>query len=230
MPAEPAAWTLQVFARAPLEGKVKTRLIPELGARGATDLHRQLVSRALQRACSARGAQVQLWIAGDPADPFVRDSAHCFRVPVFEQRGSDLGQRMANAFAHAFDGAQRSAGCVLIGSDCPAQTVHDLEQAAEALRTHEAVLQPAEDGGYVLIGLTRPQPRLFDAIEWGSARVAGQTLQRAASLGLSLHLLRALPDLDSAADLQRARQRGWIDQSESFRNQSVAGRARSKPG
>jgi uncharacterized protein len=63
----------------------------------------------------------------------------------------------------------------------------------------------------VLVGLKRPQPRLFDAIDWGGPRVTEQTLQRAASLGLALHLLRTLPDLDSAADLQQARERGWIE-------------------
>ncbi len=209
MHAEP--WPLLVFARAPLAGAVKTRLIPALGAQGATDLHRQLVSRTLQRAGAARGAQVQLWIAGDPLEAFVQDCARRFRAPVFEQRGADLGQRMADAFERALAQTERAVGCLLIGTDCPAQSVRDLEHAADALRSHDAVLQPAEDGGYVLVGLKRPQPALFDAIEWGSARVTGQTLQRAASLGLRLHLLRTLPDLDSASDLQRALECGWID-------------------
>jgi hypothetical protein len=73
------------------------------------------------------------------------------------------------------------------------------------------VLQPARDGGYVLLGLTRPRPQLLDGIRWGSARVTGQTLQRAASLGLAPRLLRALPDLDGPEDLQHARAQGWID-------------------
>lgn len=210
MPAEPAGWTLQVFARAPVEGAVKTRLIPALGVQGATELYRRLVVHALGRACAARAAQVQLWIAGDPAHPFVQDCARRFRVPVFEQHGADLGQRMASAFAQAFCDSNPTSGCVLIGSDCPAQTVQDLEDAARALRSHDAVLQPAQDGGYVLIGLKRPQPRLFDAIDWGSPRVTEQTLQRASVLGLVPLLLRALPDLDSAADLQRALEGGWI--------------------
>ena len=200
-----------VFARAPRIGHVKTRLIPALGARGATDLHRQLVSRTLHRACAVRGAHVQLWIGGDPADPFVHDCAQRFRVPVFEQRGADLGQRMAAAFEHAFSGSDRTAGCVLIGTDCPAQTVADLEDAGDALRFHDVVLQPAEDGGYVLVGLKRAQPQLFDAIQWGSQHVTEQTRQRAASLRLAVHLLRTLPDLDSTADLTQAVERGWVD-------------------
>jgi rSAM/selenodomain-associated transferase 1 len=209
MPAEP--WPLLVFARAPLAGAVKTRLIPALGAQGAMGLHRQLVSRTLQRACAARGAQVQLWIAGDPFDAFVQDCATRFCTPVYEQRGVDLGRRMTDAFERALSGADRAARCVLIGTDCPAQTVQDLEHAAEALRSHDAVLQPAEDGGYVLVGLRRPRPELFDGIEWGGPRVTEQTLQQADSVGLTVHLLRTLPDLDSTADLQRAREHGWID-------------------
>jgi rSAM/selenodomain-associated transferase 1 len=205
-------WRLQVFARAPVAGQVKTRLIPALGVQGATDLHRRLVLAALQRACAARGARVELWIGGDPLDPFVQECARRFGVPVFEQRGADLGARMAHAFSHALSGADRAAGCVLIGSDCPAQEPDDLQQAAVALDSHDGVLQPAQDGGYVLIGLKRPQPDLFDAIDWGSPSVLRQTLQRAAALGLALHLLRELPDLDHVADLQQALGRGWLGQ------------------
>jgi uncharacterized protein len=168
------------------------------------------VSSTLQRACAARGAQAQLWVAGDPADPFVQDCARRFRVPVFEQRGADLGQRMAYAFDRSLAAVEGVCGCVVIGTDCPAQTVDDLEQAGLALRSHDAVLQPAEDGGYVLLGLKRPQPKLFEAIDWGSPHVTEQTVQRAASLGLALHRLRTVPDLDDAADLQRARASGWI--------------------
>jgi uncharacterized protein len=204
-------WPLLVFARSPLAGAVKTRLIPALGAQAATDLHRQLVSLTLQRACSARGAQVQLWIAGDPFEASVQDWARRFCTPVFEQRGADLGRRMADAFERAVSGAERIARCLLIGTDCPAQTVQDLEDAAEALQSHDAVLQPAEDGGYVLVGLRRPRPELFDGIDWGGQRVTEQTLQQAASLGLTVHCLRTLPDLDSVSDLQRARERGWIE-------------------
>ncbi|HEX4598426.1 MAG TPA: TIGR04282 family arsenosugar biosynthesis glycosyltransferase [Burkholderiaceae bacterium] len=209
MPAEP--WPLLVFTRVPRVGLVKTRLIPALGAQGACSLQRQLVSGTLQRARAARGAQVQLWVAGDAADAFVLDCARRFQVPVLEQRGTDLGQRMADAFNRVLTASNRAAGCVLIGTDCPAQTVGDLEQARQALRSHDAVLQPAEDGGYVLVGCKRAQPGLFEAIDWGSPRVAEQTVQRAAALGLSLHRLRTVPDLDDAADLQRAQALGWIE-------------------
>jgi rSAM/selenodomain-associated transferase 1 len=221
-------WPLLVFARVPRVGEVKTRLIPALGAQGACDLHRQLVWATLQRACAARGAQVQLWVAGEPTDAFVQHCVQHFGVPVFEQRGADLGLRMADAFERALSGRDSTSRCVLIGTDCPAQTVDDLEQAERALLTHEAVLQPAEDGGYVLLALKRARGELFEAIDWGGPHVTERTVQRARSLGLTLQLLRTVPDLDDAQDLERALALGWIENH--FRNQSVAGRARGKPG
>jgi rSAM/selenodomain-associated transferase 1 len=209
MRAEAPGWALIVFARAPVEGEVKTRLIPALGVEGATRLHRQLLARTLERACAARGARVELWIAGDTGHPFVAECARRFGLPVFPQQGADLGERMAAALALP-RAADPGAARVLIGTDCPAQTAGDLEQARAALASHDVVLQPARDGGYVLIGLKRPQPGLFEAVGWGGPRVTAQTLQRAASLGLSVQRLRPLPDLDTEADLQAARQRGWI--------------------
>jgi uncharacterized protein len=211
MRVERPLWPLLVFARSPVAGQVKTRLVPALGVQGASDLHRQLIVRTLHRACAARGAQVQLWIAGDCGHGFVRACARRFRVPLFAQRGADLGQRMADAFARTLPLQPEARRCVLIGTDCPAQTVADLEHAAEALRSHDAVLQPAMDGGYVLIGLTRAQPALFESIAWGSPHVMEQTMRRAAVLGLVLHRLRALPDLDNEADLRQARAQGWVD-------------------
>src|SRR6267154_1329728 len=157
----------------------------------------------------ARGARVELWIAGERRQRFVQACGERFRVGLHEQRGSDLGQRMAHAFAHVLGRSDASGRCVLVGSDCPAQTVQDLEQAAGALDAHDLVLQPAQDGGYVLIGLRSVRPELFEAIAWGSDRVLDQTVQRAASLGLTLWRLRTVPDLDTEADLQHARAQGW---------------------
>jgi rSAM/selenodomain-associated transferase 1 len=202
-------FTLIVFARAPAEGAVKTRLVPALGAAGAARLHRRLLWLTLERACAARGARVELWISGGIDHPFVSECARRFGLPRFEQRGADLGQRMAGALASAL-AARGARRCLLIGTDCPAQSAGDLEQAAAALASHDVALQPAEDGGYVLIGLKRPRPALFEAIDWGGADVTARTLERAAALGLSVAQLRRLPDLDSEADLARARQSGWL--------------------
>ncbi len=210
MHAEDPAWTLVVFARAPRAGQVKTRLIPALGVAGATRVHRALMRQTLARACAARGARVELWIAGSPDHAFVRRCTQRYPVALHQQHGADLGERIAHAMRAALARTPAPRRCVLIGSDCPAQSAQDLEQAAVALRSHDLALQPALDGGYVLIGLTDPHPALFEAIPWGSRQVCAQTEARAASLGLSVARLRALPDLDTEEDLRQALASGWL--------------------
>lgn len=203
MHAEPAI-DIAVFARAPVAGQAKTRLIPLLGADGAAALQQRLIERTLATACAVPAARVTLWVAGDPAHPFVAAVAARFGVAVASQRGGDLGARMHHAF-EATGAAQ-----VLIGTDCPQLSAQDLSEAAAALATHEVVIQPATDGGYVLIGLTRPQPPLFESIDWGGPQVLQQTRARIAALGLSCALRPTLDDLDTPADLQRALAAGLL--------------------
>lgn len=203
-----APLAIAVFARAPVSGQAKTRLIPSLGSTGAARLQEQLIERALVRAGHVAGAQVTLWVAGDTAHPFLQDAAQRHGAALAAQEGGDLGARMAHAFAATLAHAAR---CLLIGTDCPAMTPAHLEQAADLLHGHDVVVQPALDGGYVLIGLRAPQPALFDGIAWGSAQVLGQTRARIAALGLAHAELPPLPDLDTAADYNAARAAGWIE-------------------
>ncbi|HEU0202774.1 MAG TPA: TIGR04282 family arsenosugar biosynthesis glycosyltransferase, partial [Burkholderiaceae bacterium] len=148
-----------------------------------------------------------LWVAGDGAAPFMHTVAQRHGVALAAQAGSDLGARMAHAFDTALAHAAR---CVLIGTDCPAMTPAHIAQAAELLRAHDVVLQPALDGGYVLIGLRAPQPALFRDIAWGSAEVLAATRARIAARRLAGVELPPLPDLDTAADYDHARAAGWI--------------------
>lgn len=199
---------IAVFAKAPVAGEVKTRLIPALGATGAARIHAQLVERTLATAASAAGAVVTLWVAGQTQHPAIVDLAQRFGCAIETQRGADLGARMADAFARSLAHAGR---LVLIGTDCPALTVDDLHNAAALLSEHDLVLQPALDGGYVLIALRAPQPQLFESIAWGTSTVLQQTLDRAAALRLNTTLRPALPDLDTPADYALACERGWIE-------------------
>ena len=137
-----------VFARAPVPGEAKTRLIPMLGAEGAARLHAGLVLHALRVAIAADLGPVELWCAPDCDHPFFMQCAEGLGVSLRTQRGADLGRRMACAFASA---VCENAPLVVIGSDCPALTPALLREAAEALQSHDAVIAPAEDGGYVLI-------------------------------------------------------------------------------
>lgn len=205
MPAD-RSLDIAVFARAPVAGQAKTRLIPRLGAAGAARLQRQLIERALERAQSVRGARVTLWTTADDAD--ARALAEAARATVRLQQGHDLGERMSNAFAETLDGARPM---LLIGTDCPAQTAADLETAIAILREADAVIQPAEDGGYVLIGMKQFHPALFEQVAWGSATVLATTRARATDRGVRLAELPMSWDLDRSEDLDRALALGLVD-------------------
>lgn len=206
MPAE-ASVHVAVFARAPVPGEAKTRLIPRLGANGAAALQRQLIGLALARARALPGARVTLWMTGQTIDASLRSAAEAANAAVREQSGADLGARMANAFADTLRG---SSAMLLIGTDCPAQRVADLSAALVALADADAVVQPAEDGGYVLIGMRRLHSVLFEGIPWGSDAVLATTRSRAAAHGLRLAELPTSWDLDRGEDLDRAVAHGLV--------------------
>lgn len=173
-----------VFARAPVPGRVKTRLVPRLGEWGAARLHARLTARALRIAAAAACGPVAL-----------HDTA--------KQRGADLGERMYRALAQAL---RRHRGAILIGTDCPALRSSDLQRAARLLAGGcEVVLAPAEDGGYVLIGARRLSPQLFAGIEWGTSSVYDATAKRLADSGYRWRELRRLWDIDRPEDLERFR-------------------------
>jgi hypothetical protein len=205
MPADPLV-DIAVFARAPIAGHAKTRLIPRLGAAGAAALQRELTERALARACAVPGGRVVLWTTAD--DESMTRAARSAGAILRSQHGADLGERMAHAFEQTLGDGRPM---LLIGTDCPAQTTDDLRLAVDALRTAEAVVQPAEDGGYVLIGMTRFRAELFDAIPWGSGSVLATTRARAAASGIRLAELPMSWDIDRPADLERAVALGVVE-------------------
>ena len=147
-PATDAAFDIAVLAKGPIPGLAKPRLIPALGACGAARPQRQLTWHALQVAQAAGLCEVTLWCAPDAAHPFFRGLARRTGNACRTQCDGDLGQRMLYAFGAQADGVPR----LLIGTDCPALTSTHLRAAGTALNaSHDAVLRPAEDGGYVLI-------------------------------------------------------------------------------
>ena len=116
------------------------------------------------------------------------------------QQGSDLGERMLNAFKHVFEKGCKRA--VLIGSDCPDISRDIITQSFDILKAKHIVLGPAYDGGYYLIGVREPKPELFSNIEWGTEKVLSQTIDKINAAGLSLGLLPMLRDIDRVEDLQ----------------------------
>lgn len=198
-----------VFAKAPVPGAAKTRLIPLLGADAAAALQERLLGRALATARSAAPARLELWCAPDATHPALIAAAQACQATLHVQQGTDLGARMAQAFAEVL---QRAPQAVCIGTDCPALTAQHLRDAAAALQSgHDAVFVPAEDGGYILIGLARNEPRLFTGIDWGGAQVMAQTRERLRSCGLRWHELETLWDVDRPEDWQRLQQSGLLD-------------------
>ncbi len=198
---------LAVFAKAPLAGAAKTRLIPALGASAAARLQRKMILRTLRLAERFRPSGFTLWCAPDDAQRFFRALQRRFPLALRPQPAGDLGSRMASAFtAHA-------RPTLLIGCDCPALKLEHLRSADELLREgYDAVFIPAEDGGYALVGLREAQPQVFKAIDWGSSQVMAQTRQRLCECGLRWAELATLWDLDRPADLKRlAALAGWFD-------------------
>ncbi|MBC8023959.1 MAG: TIGR04282 family arsenosugar biosynthesis glycosyltransferase [Burkholderiales bacterium] len=197
----PEAPRIAVFAKAPRAGAVKTRLVPLLGAQGAASLHAALVRHALSTATRAQPDSLQLWCAPDTADPFFSECAARFSCELRMQRGHDLGARMAHAFA-------AQAPLLLIGTDCPPLRASHLSHAWRLLVSHDVAIAPAEDGGYVMIGLARPAPALFERIEWGTDTVLAETRRRIAAAGLKSIELETLWDVDRPEDYRRLQQTG----------------------
>lgn len=190
-----------VFAKAPAPGAVKTRLVPALGPGGAARLHERLVRRTLSTVVEAGLGGTQLWCSPSPAYPLFEDLAQTYRLRLFTQRGADLGERMA----HALDSALvREKAALLVGTDCLDLMAGDLRQAARALSSGcDAVLGPAADGGYVLVGLRSPLPELFHAMPWGTDEVLERSRQVLRRLGRRWHELDVRHDLDRPEDLAR---------------------------
>lgn len=193
-----------IFTKAPQPGRVKTRLVPALGSRGAARLQARLINRTVRMALESGITLVQLWVADDAGHPFLDSFRTGLRNAIHLQKGDDLGARMAHAAMHAL---REAAFIVLIGTDCPAMDSGYLNGACAMLADGvDAVLGPAEDGGYVLIGLRRSDARLFSDIEWGTARVLDQTRDRLAKLNWEYRELPLQWDVDRPADLHRLRQ------------------------
>jgi rSAM/selenodomain-associated transferase 1 len=183
-----------VFAKAPLPGEAKTRLIPRLGAWRAARLHARLTLRALR---TAQAADDAVELHGTRRHSFFR----AINVPFRLQRGRDLGERMQRALATAL---RRHRFAILIGSDCPALTPADLRRAARWLRGgYDAVLAPAEDGGYALVALRRSRKEFFEDIAWGGPDVYTQTVKKLA--GYRWRALRTVWDVDRPEDLERVK-------------------------
>ena len=188
-----------IFAKAPVAGLAKTRLIPALGAQGAARLAAALLEHAVAQALASGVGPVELCVTPAPADPLWSGLALQATLTWSDQGDGDLGERMARA-------AQRVLGAgepvLLMGTDCPDLTAGRIREAAASLIAADAALVPAFDGGYVLLGLNHFDASLFAGIAWSTATVAQETRRRVEQLGWSLQNLPTLHDIDEPADLR----------------------------
>lgn len=198
-----------VFARAPVPGRCKTRLIPRYGARGAAALHRQLVRRTLRTAIDAKCGPVQLWTAPSSRHPFFVALSRLHGLSLHRQHEGDLGHRMSRALAQTL--AAGAPAAVLVGTDAANLVADDIRAAAAALlRDADAVLQPASDGGYVLIGLRRKAGSALTGVHWSTGRELRQSRARLIQRGLRVALLPERWDVDHPRDVLRARREGLL--------------------
>jgi rSAM/selenodomain-associated transferase 1 len=188
-----------VFVRAPELGRVKTRLAAAVGEDAALDLYRRM-GRLVVDAALRLGSRTTIRVHHTPTGR--RDSVASWLgedLTYLPQRGEDLGERMEDAFAEAF--AAGHSRVVVVGSDLPDLTDDLLRRALDLLGEHDAVIGPARDGGYWLLGLRAPAPHLFTGMPWSTAEVYDLTVSRLRAAGIEPAVLPELTDVDEADDL-----------------------------
>jgi uncharacterized protein len=212
------AFHIAVFCRPLVVGQVKTRLIPALGAAGATDAYAQMVRRTLgvvRNACQRSDGTASLWVAGDCDHPSVVGWCDAFGFSAVAQADGDLGARMADCLQRTCTAHQRT---LLIGTDCPVFAPAHLEFAAARLSADcPWVFVPSNDGGYVLIGVHAANAANVSAyqapfcdVEWSSERVMAQTRDALNATHMSFAELPELWDVDDIDDFDRAVRLGLL--------------------
>lgn len=205
-PAAPEPVAIAILAKAPIAGTVKTRLVMMLGVDGATKLQERFTRRMVEIAVAADVGPVKLWGSPDEAHPLFQELSAQFPITLLRQPKGDLGTRMLAAIIQA------ARPAIVIGTDCPALTVEHLRSAAAVLRSGtDAVVFPADDGGYVLIGLRRPEPTLFSDMAWSTDSVMLETRRRITQRGLSSREPAQLWDVDRPSDVRRMQREGMTE-------------------
>ncbi len=195
-----------VMAKAPAAGYAKTRLIPALGAQGAAALALRLLVHALEQARQAELGSVELCCAPDARHAAFAPWADVAGITLTDQGEGDLGERMERALHRGLMARRR---VLLIGTDAPALGASVLRAAAAALHTHDVVFVPAFDGGYVLVGLRRLVPALFEGMTWSTPQVMQHSRERLAQAGIGHAELAPLADIDVPPDLAHL-PAGWL--------------------
>ena len=190
-----------IFAKAPVAGQVKTRLVPLLGECGAAEISRLLLYSLVHKLESEKLADTEIWCMPNRLHPDFQYIQSILDCSLSNQVGDDLGERMLYAVDKALQHYRR---VVLIGTDCPEMSTRYLKQAIRYLNEGmDAVLGPAEDGGYVLLGLTKTATCLFNGLPWGTDKILEMTRTCFLSMGWKWRELPDLWDVDRPEDLEK---------------------------
>jgi rSAM/selenodomain-associated transferase 1 len=184
-----------IFAKPPINGKVKTRLIADLGESVATEIYRYCLAYTLDLVFQS-GFDYRIWLTEESNDPIFQQQ------PYSIQQGPDLGFRMLQAIGSQL--RQQKSGIprvILIGSDCLDMNTDHLQQASAALNDNDIVLLPTLDGGYALIACRKIEAQLFTGVKWGSSSVFEQTLNNARGLDYRVSILETVRDIDTLQDV-----------------------------
>lgn len=187
------------MAKAPVAGFAKTRLIPALGAAGAAKVAQRLFKHTIANVTEANLGAARLCVTPEPENPAWDTLRATANIEWEAQCDGDLGLRLAAASKRALAAGE---SVILMGTDCPALTPEVIRQAAQSLAQFNAVIIPATDGGYTLLGINEFHPTLFDGISWSTDRVCSQTLQRIRLLRWRVEVLSPLRDIDEPDDLR----------------------------
>ena len=190
---------IMVFCKAPEPGKVKTRLANTIGETAAATIHEYLALHCLKHLVDSRIAPVELWCSPNISHDFFQGCKIELGVTLKTQQGDCLGERMEYAFSSVLPKCDYA---IVVGTDCPAMNANYIASAFTELQNHDSVIGAAEDGGYVLLGLRKPQPQIFANISWGSSKVFEETVARFKG---DVEKVPVLWDVDHVNDLIRLR-------------------------
>jgi len=211
---------LIVFIKYPEPGKVKTRLAKDIGNEKACAIYKLLAERVIKNIFSKNPLTYDVHIFFTPADKkneitewlkSILDNNQKAKAQYSPQEGSDLGERMSNAFKEILQ-EKGCKKCIIIGTDCPEIDTTLIENAFGVLKEKDIVIGPCTDGGYYLLGMSRPVPvsfeqgfvpDLFIDIDWSTDRVFKQTMEKVRKNNVSCSILKILTDIDTQEDLYR---------------------------
>ena len=214
--------SLGIFFRIPAPGKVKKRLAAEIGENEACKAYEYMLHETIKSVSRLRGIDLYGFYEGEKtsSNPSLSPSVSPLtkgeyrgieeelgglmgQIPLYSQKGVNLGERMCNAVKWFFHKGYEKVS--LVGTDSPDLPFSFLEDAFQKLDSHNLVIGPSEDGGYYLIGMNKPHEVIFEGIQWGHESVLRDTICRAKAAGISYFLLSEWYDIDDLDGFNRWR-------------------------